>query len=185
VRIVEPLLWRAKGWCRLEVNVAGYAGEGQQQASVLLPVAPRAEALQVLRLVLPEVDIGAAPLTGVPEQARWCDPLQRRFLAAGADERVFVARRGRWHRETDIVPHEKVQSVRLTQGPLQRRLRLATLHLDTTPGPVQATAAHRDEQEARHLLDTEIERARRARAIARPDRWMRPAVPPPGPTVTP
>jgi putative membrane protein len=96
-----------------------------------------------------------------------------------------MSRRGRWHRETDIVPHEKVQSVRLTQGPLQRRLRLATLHLDTTPGPVQATAPHRDEVEARQLLDAEIERARRARATARPDRWMRPPAPPAGPTVTP
>jgi putative membrane protein len=185
VRVVEPLLWRGKGWCRLEVNVAGYVGEGQQQASILLPVAPRHEALRVLRLVLPDVDIDAVPLTGVPERARWCDPLQWRFLAAGADERVFMSRRGRWHRETDIVPHEKVQSVRLTQGPLQRRLRLATLHLDTTPGPVQATAPHRDEVEARQLLDAEIERARRARATARPDRWMRPPAPPAGPTVTP
>jgi putative membrane protein len=185
VRVVEPLLWRPKGWCRVEVNVAGYVGEGQQHASVLLPVGSREEAAQVMRLVLPDVDADAVQVTGVPERARWLDPLQLRFLAAGADERAFVTRSGRWRRQTDIVPHEKVQSVRLTQGPLQRRLRLATLHLDTTPGPVQATAAHRDEQEARHLLDTEIERARRARAIARPDRWMRPAVPPPGPTVTP
>jgi putative membrane protein len=185
VRLVEPLLWRGRGWCRVEANVAGYVGEGQQQASVLLPVAPREDAMRVLALVLPDVDLGAVPLTGVPTPARWCDPLVWRFLAAGADDRVFVARRGRWRRETDVVPHEKVQSVRLSQGLLQRRLGLATLHLDTTPGPVQATAAHRDQREARRLLDTEIDLARRSRAVARPDRWMRPPAAPPGPTVTP
>jgi putative membrane protein len=141
--------------------------------------------MRVLALVLPDVDLGAVPLTGVPTAARWCDPLVWRFLGAGADDRVFVARRGRWRRETDVVPHEKVQSVRLSQGLLQRRLGLATLHLDTTPGPVQATAAHRDQREARRLLDTEIDLARRSRAVARPDRWMRPPAAPPGPTVTP
>jgi cytochrome P450/uncharacterized membrane protein YdbT with pleckstrin-like domain len=185
VRLVEPLLWRSRGWCRLEANVAGYVGEGQQQASVLLPVGPRSEALRVLSLVLPGVDLSDVSMAGVPRPARWCDPFVWRQLAAGADERFAVVRRGRWRRETDVVPHEKVQSVRLSQGPLQRRLGLATLHLDTTPGPVQVSAAHRDAVEARRLLDTEVDLARRARASARPDRWMRPAAAPPGPTVTP
>ena len=67
----------------------------------------------------------------------------------GADDKVFVTRRGRFRRETDVVLHERVQSVRLTQGPLQRRLGLATVHLDTSPGPVHATAAHRPAAEAR------------------------------------
>jgi putative membrane protein len=111
--------------------------------------------------------------------------LQWRLLGAGADDRFFVAQRGWLTRQTDVVPHEKVQSVRLSQGPLQRRLGLVTLHLDTTPGPVQVSAAHRDEREARRLLDSEIDLARRSRASARPDRWMRPPTPPPSPTVTP
>ena len=172
VRIVEPLLWRSRDWCRIEVNVAGYGGEGQSQTSVLLPVAPRAEAFAVLRRVLPEVDIAGIALHGVPRQARVCDPFAWRFLAAGSDDKVFVARRGRLRRETDVVAHERVQSARLTQGPLQRRLGLASLHLDTTPGPVRVSAAHRDAREARRILDAEVEQARRARGAARPERWM-------------
>ncbi|HEU4911798.1 MAG TPA: cytochrome P450 [Actinomycetes bacterium] len=184
VRIREPLLWRSKGWCRVEINVAGYAGEGQQQASVLLPVAPLADALAVLRLVYPGVDPRTVPLAGVPAGARWLDPLQWRFLGAGSDDRVFVARRGRLTRETDVVLHEKVQSVRLVQGRLQRALGLASLHLDTTPGPVRVDAAHRDAPEARRMLDHEVTIARQARATARPDRWMRPAGGGTAPTVT-
>jgi putative membrane protein len=183
VRVVEPVLWRSRGWCRIEVNIAGYGGESQSTASVLLPVAPKDEALALLRRVLPDVDLGAVALHGIPRSARLLDPVGWRFEAAGADERVFVARRGRFRRETDAVPHERVQSARLTQGPVQRRRGLATLHLDTTPGPVRVTAAHRDAHEARRVLDTEVERARRARETARTERWMTPHEPPAPPTV--
>ncbi|MEP6761377.1 MAG: PH domain-containing protein [Sporichthyaceae bacterium] len=172
VRIVEPLLWRSRGWCRVEVNIAGYGGDGQSQTSVLLPVAPREQAFAVLRRVLPDVDISTVEMHGVPRSARWVDPFAWRFQSAGADDRVFVARRGRLRRETDIVPHVRLQSARLTQGLLQRRLGLATIHLDTTPGPVHPTAAHRGADEARRLLDAEVERARLARSSAPPERWM-------------
>jgi putative membrane protein len=124
------------------------------------------------------------PLTGVPEQARWLDPVAWRQLGVGADERVLVTRTGRFTRVTDVVLHEKVQSVRLTQGPVQRRLGLASVHLDTTPGPVNATAAHRPAAEARALVDAEVARARVARAAARPDRWMSPPAGSAAPTVT-
>jgi cytochrome P450/uncharacterized membrane protein YdbT with pleckstrin-like domain len=183
VRIVEPLLWRSKGWCRLEADVAGYVGEGQAEASVLLPVGTRAAAQRVLNLVLPGADPGTVPLSGVPRAARWLDPFQWRFLGAGADDRFFVARRGRLRRETDLLPHEKVQSVRISQGWLQRSLGLASLHLDTTPGPVHVSAAHRDASEARRRLDAEVTLARRSRATARPDRWMLPLPAPAGPSV--
>ncbi len=183
VRIVQPLLWRRRGWCKVEINVAGYAGDDQSKASVLLPVAPLDEAHAVLQRVLPHVDLRAMTLYGVAPGARWCDPLGWRFESAGADERVFVARRGRWRRETDIVPHERVQSARITQGPLQRRLDLATVHLDTTPGPVHVTAAHRGAAEARRILDAEVAAARTARAVAPPERWMSRPEPPAAPTL--
>ena len=183
VRLTEPLLWRSQGWCRVEVDVAGYVGEGQQNASVLCPVAPRAEALRVLGRVLPGVDVDAVPLSGVPAAARYLDPFAWRSLGVGADDRVLVTRRGRLTRVTDVVLHEKVQSVRLVQGPVQRRLGLASVHLDTTPGPVTAFAAHRDEHDARAMVDAEVERARLSRASAGPDRWMTPPVAAPAPTV--
>jgi putative membrane protein len=184
VRIVEPWLWRSQDWVRIDVDVAGYVGENQNRAATLCPVAPRAEALQVLARVLPGVDIAAVPLTGVPEQARWLDPVAWRQLGVGADERVLVSRTGRFTRVTDVVLHEKVQSVRLTQGPVQRRLGLASVHLDTTPGPVDARAAHRPAAEARALVDAEVARAKVARAAARPDRWMSPPSGSAAPTVT-
>jgi putative membrane protein len=92
---------------------------------------------------------------------------------------VFAARRGLLRRELDVMPHGKTQSVRLTQGPWQRRLRLATVHLDTTPGPVHVNAAHRDALEARAIVEAQAERARAGRRAAGPERWMT-AAPPAG-----
>src|SRR5688572_2482755 len=90
VRIAEPWLWRSKGWCRIEADVAGYVGEGQGQTSVLLPVGPREDAMRVLALVMPDVDLSAIELAGVPSRARRLDPFQWRCLGAGMNERFFV-----------------------------------------------------------------------------------------------
>jgi putative membrane protein len=180
LRIVEPFLWRRQGWARVEVNVAGYAGGGNEAAartSVLMPVAPRADALAIVARILPGVAVDAVPLHPVPRRARWRAPVTWRVLACGADAAVFVARRGLLRRELDVILHGKTQSVRLTQGPWQRRLGLATVHLDTTPGPVHVHAAHRDAVEARQIVEAQAERARAGRLAAGPERWMRP--PPP------
>ena len=173
VRLVRPWAWRlCTDWARLEVNVAGYAGEGQAQASVLLPVGPVGEVAAVLARALPGVDVSAVPLAPAPRRSRLVDPVAWRRLAVGADERVFVSQRGVLRHELDVVPHDKIQSVRWAQGPLQRRLGLATVFLDSTPGPVRPRAAHRDAAEAAALVQAQVERARAARAGSTPDRWM-------------
>jgi cytochrome P450/membrane protein YdbS with pleckstrin-like domain len=180
VRIVEPWLWRRfTDWVRVEMTVAGYAGgsqDGAESTSLLLPVGPRAQALLLVGRVLPGIDVEAVPLTGVPARARRLDPLAWRQLALGYDENVVVARRGLLRRETDVMLHERAQSLRLQQGALQRRLGLASLHIDTTPGPVHVHAAHRDVREALEWVEREPGLARAARARAVPERWMlRPA----------
>jgi putative membrane protein len=108
LRLVEPLLWRARGWVRVQVNVAGYAGGGQQvgsSTSVLLPVAPRGVALALIARILPGVDLDAVPMSPAPRSARWARPLWWRGLACGADDRVFAARRGLVQRQLDVSPH--------------------------------------------------------------------------------
>ena len=66
--------------------------------------------------------------------------------------------------QRDIVPHAKTQSVRIEQGPWQRRLGLADVHIDTPKGPVNAVAHQLDAQVARELTLTQLDRARAARA---------------------
>jgi putative membrane protein len=166
VRVLEPLFWRPFGWVRVEVDVAGYAGgrgEQQSETNALLPVAPRALAEALVGRVLGgAVPDAAAP---VPRRTRWRAPLSAPRLRAGLDERHLVTTHGVLTTTTDVVPLAKIQSLRITSGPWQQRLRLATLHADTAgrrlPG---AQAHHRDADESRALL---IELAHRTRAARR------------------
>jgi putative membrane protein len=56
-----------------------------------------------------------------------------------------------------------VQSLRLVQGPVQRRLRLATIHVDTAGRNVHAALRDRDVEEADSALAELVELARMAR----------------------
>ncbi len=176
LELVEPLPWRWFGWARLEVDVAGYQSSADRESSarsaVLLPVGRRAVAVQLVQSVLGGTEVDAVPLVPAPRRARWLRPLSWRVLAAGADDVVLVTREGLLTRRTMAVPHAKTQSLRLQQGPLQRRLGLANVHVDTTPGPVDAVASHRDAGAARRLVEEQSLRARLGRQVALPERWM-------------
>jgi putative membrane protein len=134
VRLLEPLLWRPFGWCRLDVDVAGRVhdrgGErdNERQLRSVLPVGSRAEAQQLLELLVP----GAPPpVHKPPRRARWKSPLRYRRLSFGYDESYAVATSGRLARVQRWVPLTKVQSLRRIEGPTQRRLGLATVYIDT------------------------------------------------------
>ncbi|WP_399067921.1 PH domain-containing protein [Streptomyces winkii] len=170
VRISEPLLWRRRGWVRVELEIAG---AGKDKGGVLIPVAPRAEAAGVLARILPGTDLAAAAdvAAPVPRRARWCVPVLWRGYGYGSTAAVFVTRSGLVARRVTLVPHAKVQSVRLSQGPWQRRMRLADVAVDH--GANGWTAARlRDAEEARALVHAQAERSRTGRREARPERWM-------------
>lgn len=175
VVVRRPIAFRLFGWVRLDATVAGYGNGGSGGAS-LLPVAPESVTTEVTARVLPGVDWVDVDLAGVPGRARWRAPIEAIRLGAGVGddgpERVLVTRRGRLVTRVDVVPLARVQSVRLRQGPVQRRLRLATVTADTSTGPVRAVALHRDEREARRLVDDLVEQSRAARAAAVADRWL-------------
>ncbi|MEV3856827.1 PH domain-containing protein [Streptomyces sp. NPDC050095] len=166
VRVVEPLLWRRRGWVRVELHVAGSAN------SVLVPVAAREHAEDVIARILPGVAVPKpADFTPAPRRGRWCVPVWWRGYGVSVTETVFAARQGLLQRHVSLVPHAKVQSVRLTQGPWERVWRVAGLHLDTGANKT-VTARLRDVQEATELLRAQADRSRTGRRDARPDRWM-------------
>jgi putative membrane protein len=166
VRQIEPLFWRPLGWCRLEVDIAGGSGRNQRgegagvARKVLLPVGTQQEAwLLVDRL------IGGSrpPMTAPPRQARAKAPLSFHFLSAGHDDRRAVCVTGRLREVTAWVPLEKAQSVRRTQGPVQRRLGLASVHVDVAGRGATATFRDRSVEESDHLLHQLADLSRSAR----------------------
>jgi putative membrane protein len=130
----------------------------------LLPVGRRGEAGYLLTMA-----IGARVpgLTRPPRRARWKAPLSYHFLAAGHDGGLAVSVVGRLRKVTTMVPLEKAQSVRFVQGPLQRRLALATVHVDAA-GHVRAEFRERPQEEARLLVDELAALSRDARRHAPP-----------------
>jgi len=165
VRMVEPLLWRPLGWCRLEIDVAGSPGRDRADGSrrlrkSLLPVGSKDVGGQLMRTVL---GADPPPLQRPPRRARGKAPLSYHFLAAGHDAATAMAVTGRLRKVTTWLPLEKVQSVRLVQGPVQRRLGLATVHVDAAGRDVRAEFRDRPGNEARRLVDELATLSRSAR----------------------
>jgi putative membrane protein len=166
VRIVEPLIWRAFGWCRLEVDVAGSRqrrenrSEGQRLRA-LIPVGSMADAEAMLAELLTTPPRPSRP---APASARWKAPLSYHFLAWGGDDHYVVASRGRICRKTTWVPLQKVQSIRWVQGPVQRRLGLASIRLDVAGRRVTASIQDRGVAEADDILARLPDLAREARS---------------------
>jgi putative membrane protein len=190
LRLHQPLLWRLKGWWVIEVNIAGYTSvntnDGTATKNVLLPVGTIDDALQVLWFVVPGLELDEGAITGVgdhagftpaPRRARWADPIAWRRHGFRVDGPALVIRRGRLHRRLDVVPHARTQSVGVEQGPLQRRLGLASFALHSTPGPIHPRVDHLASDVAAQLLEEQATRARAARVTAR-DAWLTNPPPP-------
>lgn len=187
VRLRQTLLWRRKDWWRLTVNVAGYQVDQTASVSTLLPVGTRADALTALWLVLP--DLGdpdpegtvSRAMSGVgtdggfvasPRASRWFDPWQWKHRGVRATETALLIRRGLFVRELMVVPHERTQSIGLSQGPLQRAAGLANVSLHSTPGPVTPVAHHLALRDAFALVEEQAARARRSRRTQSSEQWM-------------
>ncbi len=175
VEFVEPLFWRRKGWVRLYVTVAGLTKSDDDAGteSVLLPVAPREIAEDLFARVMPGAHPNEVELHEPVGNIKRRSPIQWRHLRAGADARIAVCTRGRITRRRQIVDHARVQSVRITQGPWERALNLATVHLDLPPGRIDARWEHFGMEQATELARAEILHMRAARASDKSTRWMR------------
>jgi len=169
VRLVEPLAWRVFGWCRLEVDVAGPRQRRENRAEsqrlrALIPVGSRPDAEHMIGELL---GTRRQPSRRAPRRAAWKAPLLYRFLAWDLDDRHVAATRGRVCRKTTWVPLEKVQSIRWVQGPVQRRLGLATVRLDVAGKRVSASIQDRDAAEAGAIMATLPDLTRDARTVRR------------------
>ena len=175
IRMVEPLLWRPFRWCRLELDVAGRqraeheGGPERRQLRAVLPVGGRDLAQTLLERIVPDAP---AERRRPPRRVLVKSPLRYHYLSWGRTETCVVTTSGRVARTTDWVPLAKVQSLRRVQGPVQRRLHLATVHLDTAGRNVHAALRDRDVSEADPALGRLVELARVARngAAAGPKR---------------
>lgn len=164
IKVTSPLFWRPFGWHRVQLDMVGLKIDSDGITDgFLLPVGTSEEVNQVIDALWPGFRLDAVPHNPSPaatRKVRWFDG-HRIWWGRTAD--VLVAHHGWLTRTTSIVPHARVQSVRLHQGWLQRRLGLASVQAHTTPGPVTVVARHLRADQARELAMGELDMMRYAR----------------------
>ncbi|HSO64533.1 MAG TPA: PH domain-containing protein [Ornithinibacter sp.] len=183
LELVQPLWWRALGWWRIRVNVAGAQGGGDgddSRETTLLPVGTLDDARLVLAVVAPRLAhelwqhaaLGDGPEPGwrsVSRRTRALDPLSWRRNAWTVDPYAVILRSGRVTRRVVAVPHARVQSLGLSQGWLERRLRVASVQVVPAPGPVDPRLSHLEVEDAESFLAEVSDRARVARRAGHPE----------------
>lgn len=168
IRLSQSLLWRRWGWYRAEIDVLGLGirneeGSRSSVSSVLLPVATIEQVRLVLAQIWPTADWERIVLHPAPIRARNLHPFSAPFLGFGHDELMVVSRHGWLERHWDLVPHARIQSVRVSQGPVSRWFRLADLAFHTAGSRLSSHARGLDAAHVRERQDELIALAREHR----------------------
>jgi putative membrane protein len=96
---------------------------------------------------------GADGFSNAPRRAAWLRPFSWRRTGFAVSTGTAVLRRGVLSRELIFVPLARLQSVAIHQGPVRRRLRLASARLHTVTGSVTASLGVIDVAEAVRLFE--------------------------------
>ncbi|WP_144756830.1 PH domain-containing protein [Curtobacterium pusillum] len=106
-----------------------------------------------------------------PRRGAWLRPFAFRRNGYRFVPGAVLLRLGAVWRSLVIVPLPRVQSVKVSQGPLERALRLASVHVQTVQGPVSARVGALDARDAQRLWSDTAERAVEAAAVDTSHRW--------------
>ena len=179
-------------------------GQNRQFGNLLLPVGVRDTALRALWLVVPDLGVPdpdrllAQALTGrdddgvgdlqapagsaergfvrISRRGRLFRPLTWRRAAIALTDTCVIIRHGRWRRRVAVFPYERIQSLRVRQGPLARRWGLASLRLDMVAQEVSASITNLDAADAKALAARISQRALHRARAEQLDRWLARAV---------
>ena len=175
IAIKEPFVWRRLGWQRLEVDVAGYAAQGDDEggtnsSSILLPIADRPLADAVIAELLPGADVDRCRVRAAP-RARGCSRRSAGATAGSAPTSVrsWPARAGSSGRPascrtTRPSPSSSARD-RCSAGAGSRRSRCTRPRGRSTP-----TAATSTPRDARAVVLAQLDRAPARRGASR-RRW--------------
>ncbi|WP_370568351.1 PH domain-containing protein [Frigoribacterium sp. CG_9.8] len=188
IEVSQSLLWRPAGWWQIRVNRASQTssrGSANQANTTILPVGNLADVTAVLKLILPEfvgeeassfiesgmTSGGSDGFTNSPRRAIWLRPLSWRRNGFAIVPGSLLLRKGAIWRRLIIVPQPRLQSVGLHQGPLLRRLRLASIQLHTVHGPITANLGAVDQVAALAFFTEVAEVAVRSGYADTSHRW--------------
>ena len=171
--LVQPIAWRPFGWYQIAINVAGTDQSGKKSGPrFLIPVVHEDALPELFRELLPSWNLETEDewLASAPT-SRWRFPWQATRLAVSVTPDLFVVRSGALTRRVSAAPHERIQSIRITQGPWERKLGISSLHADSVPGPVRLNGRGLGSSVAVHTALEELDRMFTARESQRSEQW--------------
>ncbi len=182
LRIAQPVTLRPFGLYRMDVDVLGYAHASDETnettSNLLMPAGTWQQVLTVIEVIWPGTDLPSLVFQPSPPRSRWLRWFDAQHCSYGRNDSIVASTHGWLTRITELIPHARTQSVQLSQGPLQRRLRLASVEVHNCDGPVNLVLRHLNPADAREQALTQLEASRAARRRESSDR--RPDLPPPG-----
>jgi putative membrane protein len=188
VQISQPLLWRPFGWWQVKINKAGLSAEaamGGKGNTTVLPVGTLRDATAVVQLMLDGADVDStyeqveaammrpaqSGFVLAPRRARVIDPIAWRRTGYALRPSLLVFRTGVLWRKLVILPLARIQSIQITQGPVERVLRLSSARVHTVMGPVAAALPTIAKDEAARLFERATAAAVDAAAHDHSHRW--------------
>jgi putative membrane protein len=171
--LVQPIAWRPFGWYQIAINVAGTDQSGKKSGPrFLIPVVHEDALPELFRELLPSWNLETEDeWLASATTSRWRFPWQATRLAVSVTPDLFVVRSGALTRRVSAAPHERIQSIRITQGPWERKLGISSLHADSVPGPVRLNGRGLGSSVAVHTALEELDRMFTARESQRSELW--------------
>jgi putative membrane protein len=96
------------------------------------------------------------PFIGSPRSARLFDPLAWNIQGYARSDFALIIRTGRFTRRVTVIPHDRIQGISMSTGPLDRARNIATVYVHSTPGPVIGILPHLDGPTTDDFLTTQI-----------------------------
>ena len=171
--LVQPIAWRPFGWYQIAINVAGTDQSGKKSGPrFLIPVVHEDALPELFRELLPSWNLETEDeWLASATTSRWRFPWQAARLAVSVTPDLFVVRSGALTRRVSAALHERIQSIRITQGPWERKLGISSLHADSVPGPVRLNGRGLGSSVAVHTALEELDRMFTARESQRSEQW--------------
>lgn len=192
VEVTQSLLWRPFGWWTIKINRMSGKSASQQQSgnaqqfNIVLPVGTRTDVERVLGLILPELPAQDAPLVWehgilgpqaedpyrvLEPRAWWRRPVSWKRHGFVVTDFALMMRRGQLWRKLAVFPLARIQGVSVSQGPIDRAQRVASMKAHSVVGPILGDVVGIESVDLTAAMD---DVARRAFAAANRDhshRW--------------
>ncbi|OKL45921.1 PH domain-containing protein [Boudabousia marimammalium] len=188
VKLSQSLLWRTRDYWRVEMEIASYQGDTEQSNNVLIPVGSRQDAVSSSWLIVRDLGVenpdqlweeafdgsrdSYQSFVPNPLVSRWFDWFTYRRNAVAITPHALVFRRGWLTKSINIVLHEHIQSVEISQGPWERRLGLANLHIHLVQGQILTVMPNIGAEHCRDLWAQVAQYSQQRRETEPSAKWM-------------